>query len=210
MVRVTDVAPDGTSRELTNGLQAATFRAVDEDRSRIVDGWNLQPWHPYTPGSVQPMPPGEAVPVDVEVFSTAAVVPAGHRLRISVGTADFPHAVSPLPRLAASRLTAVQVHHGPDMPSHLVLPVVGAPRAAPAPPDDGLGISASVVPPRQEPASSGPAVDDVPQAGVAAAEGASAPGAPLPATGGGAAAIATALLALSALTRARRRSRPDG
>jgi uncharacterized protein len=125
VVRVTDVAPDGTSRELTNGLQVASFREVDQDRSRIVDGFNLQPWHRYTEASVEPMPAGEPTPVDVEIFPTAAEVPAGHRLRVSIGAADVPHAISPLPNLPATIATATNVVHGPDTPSSIVLPVLG-------------------------------------------------------------------------------------
>jgi uncharacterized protein len=169
VVRVTDVAPDGTSKELTNGLQAASFRAVDESRSRIVDGWNLQPWHPYTKDSVAPMPSGEAVPVDVEVFSTAAVVKAGHAIRVSVGAADFPHAVSPLPSLPAATTAVTTVHHGPDTPSYVVLPVVGASR--PGPPAGTPGPPAAPAP---------PAAPSPPTDAAAAADG----GAPLPTTGG--------------------------
>ena len=196
VVRVLDVAPDGTARELTNGLQAASFRAVDQSRSRIVDGWNLQPYHPFTADSVQPMPPGEPVPVDVEIFSTAAVVPAGHRLQVSVGAADFPHAVSPLPRLADSTLGATQVHHGPDTPSRLVLPVVGASGPAPEPPSSGPGGA---------PGPDGGVADDgedgADESPAVSPDGALAGGAPLPSTGAGATPILGGLLALAAVSR---------
>jgi uncharacterized protein len=130
VVRVTDVSPDGTSRELTNGLQVASFREVDETRSRVVDGVTLQPWHPFTEESVEPMPRGVPTPVAVEIFPTAAVVPAGHQLRVSVGAADVPHAVSPLPDLPASVATATRIVHGPDTPSSVALPVVPADEAS--------------------------------------------------------------------------------
>lgn len=195
VVRITDVAPDGTSRELTNGLQAASLRAVDEDRSRVVDGWTLQPWHPFTAESVQPMPAGEAVPVDVEVFSTAAVVPAGHRIRVSVGAADFPHAVSPLPQVPAAATSATRVVHGPDTPSHVVLPLVGA--GAPGRPDRGASGGATPTP-------------DTPVSGVApdAESGVAAGGAPLPATGGGLGVAG--LLALGAAGVSRSGARASG
>ncbi len=182
-MRVTDVAPDGTSRELTNGLQAASFRALDEDRSRVVDGWMLQPYHPFTEASVAPMPAGEAVPVDVEVFPTSAVVAPGHRIRVSVGAADFPHAVSPLPRLPDTLTSTTTVLHGPDTPSRVVLPVVGVAgdhHGAPAPADPPTTDTAPDVAPEAAPAPSST---------------------PLPATGGGA-----GLLALLALIGARGQS----
>lgn len=131
VARVTAVAPDGTSRELTNGLQVASLREVDEDRSRIVDGHTLQPWHPYTEGSAEPMPIGEPTPVEVEILPTAAEIPAGHRLRVSLGAADVPHAAPPLPDLLPSTLTATRVVHGPETPSRIVLPVI--PDEEPAP-----------------------------------------------------------------------------
>lgn len=176
VVRVADVAPDGTAKELTNGLQAASFREVDLERSRVVDGWNIQPWHPYTPESVQPMPPGEAVPVDIEVFPTAAVLRAGHRLRVSIGAADFPHAVSPLTREVDTLTSATTVTYGPEAPSHVVLPVVGPSRGAP-------------------PAA--PQFELAPSLDSAAQVPAPPPSAPLPATGGGLglAALGAALVA---------------
>ena len=38
LVRVTEVSPDGTSRELTNGILTASLRQVDAARSRYLDG----------------------------------------------------------------------------------------------------------------------------------------------------------------------------
>ena len=183
VVRVTDVAPDGTSRELTNGLQAATFRAIDDTRSRVVDGWMLQPYHPFTEASVAPMPAGEAIPVDVEVFPTSAVIAPGHRIRVSVGAADFPHAVSPLPALPDTLTSTTTVLHGPDTPSRVVLPVVGAVGdhgAVPAPADP-------------------PATDTAPDAAPAAAPAPTST--PLPTTGGGAGLLALLALALARVTR---------
>lgn len=189
VVRVTDVAPDGTSRELTNGLQAASLSAVDEDRSRIVDGWNLQPWHPFTAASQSPVPTGEAVPVDVEIFSTAAIVPAGRQLRISVGTADVPHAIAPLPDLAASTLSVTQVLHGPDTPSYLVLPSVPAEGTGPI--DQPVPTAARAGAPDPAPTSVEPdpgGREDAPSSGSNDPAAAPAPGAPsdrpLPVTGG--------------------------
>lgn len=136
VVRLTSVAPGGTSRELTNGLLLGSYRELDESRTRTLDGHILQPYHPFTAASRRPMPRGEATRVDVELFPTAAVVPAGHRLRVSIGAADVPHAISPLPDLAATLLQVTSVVTGPDTPSSIVLPVVGA---ASEPPPSGDG-----------------------------------------------------------------------
>jgi putative CocE/NonD family hydrolase len=125
-VRVTDVAPDGTSTELTDGWLAGSFRAVDSARSRVVNGQLMQPWHPFTRESVLPVTPGAPIELPIEIFPTDAIVPAGHRLRLYVGPNDFPHAVPPLSQLGASLAGVVQVLHDPQHASYLALPDVGA------------------------------------------------------------------------------------
>jgi uncharacterized protein len=137
-VKVTDVAPDGTSTELSGGWLAASFRAVDEGRSRYVGGELLQPWHPFTRASVLPVKAGEPMKLDVEVFPTNAVIAKGHSLRISVGPGDFPHALPPLPQAASSLAGQVRILHDAQHPSALTLPTIGdrcvVPASAPATP----------------------------------------------------------------------------
>jgi putative CocE/NonD family hydrolase len=125
-VRVTDVAPDGTSTELTDGWLAGSFRAVDSARSRFVNGQLMQPWHPFTRDSVLPVTPGAPLELPIEIFPTDAIVPAGHRLRLYVGPNDFPHAVPPVSQLGASLAGVVQVLHDPQHASYLALPDIGA------------------------------------------------------------------------------------
>lgn len=123
-VRVTDVAPDGSSRELTSGWLAGSFRAIDRERSRYVRGELLQPWHPFTRASVRSVTPGKPTRMRVEIFPTAAVIKPGHSLRVTVGPSDFPHQVPPLPQLVGSLAGNVQVLTGPKHPSRVVLPGV--------------------------------------------------------------------------------------
>ncbi|WP_205697692.1 CocE/NonD family hydrolase [Conexibacter sp. SYSU D00693] len=131
-VRLTDVSPSGASTELTSGWLAATFRARDTSRDRVVRGETIQPWHPYTRSSVQAVKPGEATEMDVEVFPTNAVIRKGHRLRVVVAPSDFPHQVPPLPQLRDSLLGSVKVLTDPEHASHVVLPTVGSECAVPA------------------------------------------------------------------------------
>jgi putative CocE/NonD family hydrolase len=74
-VRLTDVAPDGRSTEISAGWLAASARAVDLRRSRRVGGELLQPWHPFTQAARLPVRPGEPMRLPVEVFPTAAELP---------------------------------------------------------------------------------------------------------------------------------------
>lgn len=123
-VRVTDVAPDGSSTELTAGWLAAGFRALDRRRSRFVGGELLQPWHPFTKRSMLPVTPGKPTRMRIEIFPTAAVIKPGHRLRFTVGPSDFPHQVPPLPQLTSSLAGQVEILTDPAHPSFIQIPGV--------------------------------------------------------------------------------------
>ncbi len=124
LVRVTDVAPDGSSRELTNGILTASLRQVDASRSRFLNGQMIQPWHPFTEASRQPVGAGVIVHLPVEVFPTSAVIKQGHRLRVTVGASDFPHGLPPVVDLLDQALGLLTVHSDAEHPSSIVLPVV--------------------------------------------------------------------------------------
>ena len=124
-VRVTDVAPDGTSTELTGGWLSASFRATDRRRARVVHGQLMQPWHPFTRDSVRIVEAGQPLELPVEVFPVNAVIAKGHRLRVAVNPSDFPHAVPPLPQLSGSLAGTVSVLHDAEHPSYVALPTLG-------------------------------------------------------------------------------------
>lgn len=121
-VIVEDVAPDGTVTHLTGGWQVISQRALDEERSRYLDGRLVQPHHPFTKEAKQPLRQGEVAPVDVEVFPTAAVIRPGHRLRIAVQGFDVPHLLAPVSTLLQQALPFT-LHTGPATPSALIVPV---------------------------------------------------------------------------------------
>ncbi|WP_174734411.1 CocE/NonD family hydrolase [Mesobacillus harenae] len=123
-VRVTDVAPDGTSTELTAGWLAASHRALDTGKSRFLNGENIQPWHPFTKEAVQEVTPGEIMELDVEIFPTNARIKEGHQLRVSIGPSDIPHALSPAPMLQKQLGGVVKILHDKQHPSSIILPIV--------------------------------------------------------------------------------------
>lgn len=123
-VRVDDVAPDGTAVALTNGIQTASLRAVDARRSRTFQGVPIQPWHPYTQASAQPVQGFVQVPV--EIFTTSALIARGHRLRVLVGASDLPQGVPPLPGLLQSAAGVLTIAADAAHPSSVVLPHVPA------------------------------------------------------------------------------------
>lgn len=123
-VRVEDVSADGKAKPLTNGLQAAVFRAVDESRSRFVNGVMIQPWHAFTASSALQVVPGEPMLVPVEVFPTAALVKAGHKLRITISSSNQAQGIWSLDKQAQANGNVSTILTDPAHPSSVVLPVV--------------------------------------------------------------------------------------
>ncbi|MFX1680995.1 CocE/NonD family hydrolase [Mitsuaria sp. CC2] len=126
-VRIDDVDPStGAVKPLTHGLMSAAHRAVDTSRSRFVNGTMIQPWHPFTAGAALPVVANEPMLVPVEVFPVAALVRAGHRLRIAVSASNQAQGIWPTPLQQQANGNVTTIHAGPLRPSSLVLPVVPA------------------------------------------------------------------------------------
>lgn len=123
VVRVSAVDAKGLSRPLTQGIQMASMSANDSTRARYLDGELIQPWHPFTRDSGQPVRPFTPFQADVEVFPTSAVIRAGEKLRISVGPSDFPR-LSPIPDLLTSLLGLMTVYSEPERASRVNIPVL--------------------------------------------------------------------------------------
>jgi putative CocE/NonD family hydrolase len=124
VVRVTDVAPDGVSKQLTSGLLTASARALDSERSRFLDGQMIQPWHLYTQESRETPGLNQIVPINVEIFSTSAVIKEGHALRISVGASDFPRGIPPVLDLLDQLAGLLTIYSDAEHPSSVVFPIV--------------------------------------------------------------------------------------
>ncbi|MES2719666.1 MAG: CocE/NonD family hydrolase [Pseudomonadota bacterium] len=122
-IRVNDVSGNSVV-PLTNGLQTLSMSAVDNQRSRTLDGQIIQPWHIFTAEAQRTVVPGEPMQISVEVFPTSALIKAGHKLRISVGPSDLPHGLPPLPSLVGSAIGVMTIHSDATHPSSVVLPVV--------------------------------------------------------------------------------------
>ncbi|WIM90191.1 CocE/NonD family hydrolase [Candidatus Mycobacterium wuenschmannii] len=119
-----DVAPDGSSRPLTQGALMGSHRALDPERTwRLPDGTVLKPHHLSTRAAVTPVVPGELTQYDIEIFPTAALLESGHRLRLTVTTFDFPHLVPTAPARKALAGGTYRLHQGGPTPSHLLVPL---------------------------------------------------------------------------------------
>lgn len=67
---------------VAGGWLRVSHRAVDPERSLPY-----RPWHPHD--RAEPLTPGEPVAVDVEIWPTSVVIPAGYRLALTVRGKDF-------------------------------------------------------------------------------------------------------------------------
>ncbi len=123
-VRVDVVDATGKARTITHGLMSAAYRAVDASRSRQVQGVMMQPWHPFTAASSQPLQAGQPVLVPVEVFPTAALVKAGQKLRVAISASNQAQGVWTLDRQPLADGNVSTIYSDVLRPSSIVLPVV--------------------------------------------------------------------------------------
>jgi hypothetical protein len=99
-VSLSDVSPDGVSCLVAKGMLNATRRA--------------------SLTAPQPLVPGETTELAIDLDATGWRFAAGHRVRLAIAAADWPN-VWPTPEPGS-----LDVEHGGDRPSRLVLPVVPA------------------------------------------------------------------------------------
>ncbi|HEU0189859.1 MAG TPA: CocE/NonD family hydrolase [Mycobacterium sp.] len=118
------VTPDGVSRPLTQGALLGSHRALDDKLSwRLPDGTVLLPHHIHTRAATEPVVPGELTRYDIEIFPTAALLEAGHRLRLTVTSYDFPHLVPTKPAQRALAGGSYQIRQGGPTPSQILIPL---------------------------------------------------------------------------------------
>lgn len=150
-------------RVLTPDLREVTFAGAIDPHTPVAQGWLrashraldaelTRPYRPYhTHTQPQPLTPGEAVTLDVELWPTSIVVPAGHRLALSVRGRDYIYAEKtglklsnfknellgcgpflhndPRDRPAAVFDGETTVHFDADAQPYLLLPVIARGRA---------------------------------------------------------------------------------
>lgn len=138
--------------------QEVLFHGANEPKAPIAQGWlrashrkldpeKSRPWMPYHPHlEVEPLVPGQVYELDVEIWPTCLVIPAGYTIALSVLGRDFDHGLpGPTSHLGTPLRgcsfflhggrseeiygKTVTVHSGPEYPSYVVLPVI--PEVAP-------------------------------------------------------------------------------
>ena len=124
-VRLSSYDPaTGRSKSISNGLLTASHRAVDDTKSRFMNGLRIQPWHPFTKEAVLPVQPGAPMLLPVEIFSTAAVIPKGHQLQVSINSSNLPQGLQPVPQLLGGLVGGISILNSDQHRSKIVLPVV--------------------------------------------------------------------------------------
>lgn len=95
---------------VAHGWLRASHRALDAERTLPY-----RPWHPHD--RRDPLTLGAAVPLDIEIWPTSVVVPAGHRLAVTVQGRDFEFpGEDPWPRSYGVGMKghAIFLHDDPD------------------------------------------------------------------------------------------------
>lgn len=109
---------------ITNGQLLASVRAVDLERSRLLKGEMIQPYHYFTEEKSAPLVPGEVVKMQVEIFPTSAIIRKGNRLRVSISPSNQAQGMLNYPRQDAAAGGVTTIHNSPQYPSSIVLPIV--------------------------------------------------------------------------------------
>ena len=126
-VRIDDLDPEGNATPISNGLINLKMRAVDQSRSRELEGKRIQPWHPYTKASEKAVIPGDIMKVQLEIFPSSAVLKKGHKLRVAVGPSNLPQGISGgIDGLLQALPGTMTVYNDKNRPSNIVIPTVPA------------------------------------------------------------------------------------
>jgi predicted acyl esterase len=91
-------------RVFSPDLKEVVFHGAIDPHTPVGQGWLRashrkldpalsKPWRPYhTHDEVQPLKPGVPVELDVEIWPTSIVVPAGYRIALTIRGKDYEHA----------------------------------------------------------------------------------------------------------------------
>jgi hypothetical protein len=124
VAEIEDVAPDGTSKPLTEGALLGSFRAVDTSRSwKAKGGGYVMPYHPYTKASSKPVVPGQVTRYDLEIFPTFSTLAKGHSLRVTLSTSDAPHLTPNSVQISHLAGGVYTVHRGGSHASFIEVPL---------------------------------------------------------------------------------------
>ncbi len=109
VARLVDVHPDGFAQNLADGILRARYRDGETEKM---------------------LTPGEPAEITVDLWSTANVFKAGHRIRVDIASASFPrwdrnpNTGAPFGQDAELRPARNTILHDAAHPSHIILPLI--------------------------------------------------------------------------------------
>jgi len=122
-----DVAPDGSSVNITGGSQLASQRTLDDTKTwRTPDGVVYAPEHVVRKENERLLTPGQVTRMGIKLRPTFYRLAPGHALRLRITSGTFPSTIPipvDLPRLLGS---SQQIHRDAASPSEIVLPLAPA------------------------------------------------------------------------------------
>jgi putative CocE/NonD family hydrolase len=122
---LSDVDASDASDQVSAGFLLASQREVDPARSTFAPGGELiRPFHPFTRESQQPVTPNDPALYRIEIYPTSNTFLKGHRLRLTIGSANTPTTATPVPDLANELGGTIRVLHGGRYDSSVLLPIV--------------------------------------------------------------------------------------
>jgi uncharacterized protein len=120
---LSEVEPSGASNQITAGYLLASQRAIDPALSTFgPKHLMIRPWHPFTKESQHAVTPNEATEYNIEIYPTSAILKAGDRLRLTVGTANTFTTLTPLPDLGQELGGTITLLHDSQHPANVLLP----------------------------------------------------------------------------------------
>jgi hypothetical protein len=136
------VAPDGTVVKQADGVLLGSQRALDPAQSWYGSGGTLlDPAHPFTEASAQPVVQGRTTRYDISLLANFTQIPAGDRIQAvltSQTPANFHAPLTPTPQELADLANGVYtVDYGALTPSALNLPLASPAQFTASPTDWG-------------------------------------------------------------------------
>lgn len=127
---LSEVEPSGASNQITAGFLMASQRAIDPSLSTYTtyhkERLMIRPWHPFTKESQQPVEVEKPTEYTVEIYPTSVIIPAGDRLRLTIGTANTFSDVPSEPVLGQELGGTLTMLHGGPYASNVLLPMTSA------------------------------------------------------------------------------------
>jgi putative CocE/NonD family hydrolase len=113
-------------RELTRGWLKASYRALDNKRSKP---W--EPFHKLTRDAIAPVKPEEVVEYRIQILATANRFKAGHRICLDITCMDVPTGTGAMTNVeyipyhvCSSKTVTHKIYRDAERPSHLLLPII--------------------------------------------------------------------------------------